>query len=315
MMGTAFDLLLAGTLLAVAWRIVYAPDPFESVVVFITFGLLMAMVWARLAAPDIALAEAAIGAGLTGVLLLDTLAVARGGVAAPPVRGRHAGDRVAALGTGLLACLLVAAVLALPRMPTGLAGDVSAGLDRSGVSQPVTAVLLNFRGYDTWLELGVLLIAVIGVMSLAGCGRLSAAAPPEKPGAVLAWLVRVLVPMVVLVAGYLLWLGKTAAGGAFQAGVVLGAAGVLLWLAGRRPLRAEWAWKILLVLGFASFAAVGAAGGGLFMEFAPERAGFLILLIEIAATLSVAAAMAALFIALYVSSGRKSRSEAEGGGS
>jgi energy-converting hydrogenase B subunit D len=35
--------------------------------------LLMALVWARLAAPDIALAEAAIGAGVTGALLLDAL--------------------------------------------------------------------------------------------------------------------------------------------------------------------------------------------------------------------------------------------------
>lgn len=38
------------------------------------FGLLMALVWARLHAPDIALAEATIGAGLTGALLLTALA-------------------------------------------------------------------------------------------------------------------------------------------------------------------------------------------------------------------------------------------------
>jgi energy-converting hydrogenase B subunit D len=43
------------------------------VVQFIVFGLLMALAWARLQAPDIALAEAAIGAGLTGALLLDAL--------------------------------------------------------------------------------------------------------------------------------------------------------------------------------------------------------------------------------------------------
>jgi multicomponent Na+:H+ antiporter subunit G len=52
-------------------------DMFRAVVMFIVFGLLMALAWVRLQAPDIALAEAAIGAGLTGVLLLDTLGYLR----------------------------------------------------------------------------------------------------------------------------------------------------------------------------------------------------------------------------------------------
>ncbi len=37
---------------------------------FICFGLVMALAWVRLDAPDVALAEAAIGSGLTGALLL-----------------------------------------------------------------------------------------------------------------------------------------------------------------------------------------------------------------------------------------------------
>ena len=37
---------------------------------FIAFGLFLALVWARLRAPDVALAEAAIGAGLAGALML-----------------------------------------------------------------------------------------------------------------------------------------------------------------------------------------------------------------------------------------------------
>ena len=55
---------------AAAW---FSRDLFRAIVVFIAFGLLMAVVWVRLQAPDIALAEAAIGAGLTGVLLLDAV--------------------------------------------------------------------------------------------------------------------------------------------------------------------------------------------------------------------------------------------------
>lgn len=69
-----FDLVLAPTLVWLAWRLLATPDLFEAIVLFITFGLLLVLVWVRLSAPDIALAEAAIGAGLTGALLLDARA-------------------------------------------------------------------------------------------------------------------------------------------------------------------------------------------------------------------------------------------------
>ena len=69
-----FDLLLVFTLLWLAWRALAAPELFKGVVLFIAFGLVLALAWVRLEAPDVALAEAAIGAGLTGALLLTTLA-------------------------------------------------------------------------------------------------------------------------------------------------------------------------------------------------------------------------------------------------
>lgn len=69
----AFDGLLAVALLWSAWRALTAMQLIRAVVMFIVFGLLMTVAWARLLAPDIALAEAAIGAGLTGALLLDAV--------------------------------------------------------------------------------------------------------------------------------------------------------------------------------------------------------------------------------------------------
>ena len=69
-----FDGMLAIALLWLAWRALRSPDLFTAIVLFIAFGLVMALAWVRLQAPDIALAEAAIGAGLTGALLLAALA-------------------------------------------------------------------------------------------------------------------------------------------------------------------------------------------------------------------------------------------------
>ena len=73
-----FDILLVLILLWSAWQALTTARLDRAVVMFIVFGLLLTLVWARLDAPDIALAEAAIGAGLTGALLLDALAALRG---------------------------------------------------------------------------------------------------------------------------------------------------------------------------------------------------------------------------------------------
>ncbi len=69
----AFDLILALTLVWVAYEAVSRPDLFQAVVLFITFGVLVSLVWIRLRAFDLALVEVAIGAGITGALFLNTL--------------------------------------------------------------------------------------------------------------------------------------------------------------------------------------------------------------------------------------------------
>ncbi len=80
---------------------------------------------------------------------------------------------------GLLSALAAGlgyAVSTLPPSP-GLEALVAEHLDASGTRNPVTAVLLNFRGYDTLLELGVLLLALLGVWSL-GAAPKHRASPP-----------------------------------------------------------------------------------------------------------------------------------------
>jgi uncharacterized MnhB-related membrane protein len=73
-----FDGILALALLVLAWKLLRSPDLFKAVVLFISFGLMMSLAWVRLKAVDIALAEAAIGAGLTGALFLTALGKLQG---------------------------------------------------------------------------------------------------------------------------------------------------------------------------------------------------------------------------------------------
>ncbi|ADI14866.1 Na(+)/H(+) antiporter subunit B [Truepera radiovictrix] len=74
MVEWVFDVLIVVGLLMLAWGALRGRELFTAVVLFIAYGLVMALAWVRLGAPDIALAEAAVGAGLTGVLLLDAAA-------------------------------------------------------------------------------------------------------------------------------------------------------------------------------------------------------------------------------------------------
>ena len=76
--GLVLDGLLAAILIWLAWAALSSRDLFRAIVLFIAFGLVLSMAWARLGAPDVALAEAAIGAGLTGALLLATWGRLRG---------------------------------------------------------------------------------------------------------------------------------------------------------------------------------------------------------------------------------------------
>ena len=196
-----------------------------------------------------------------------------------------------------LAAGLGYAVITLPEQPQYLPELVIANLSESGVNHPVTSVLLNFRGYDTLLELVVLLLSLLAVWSLG------IPAPQHKiaTSLVLNTLTRLLIPVLILVTAYLLWVGAHAPGGAFQAGSVLAASGVLLLLVGWRisdklsalPLR------IILVAGPGAFIIISALTillEGQLLKYPPAQAGLFIVILETVATLSIGVTLAALFL-------------------
>lgn len=297
----AFDGLLGLGLLWLGWRCVASPDLFRAIALLITLGLFMALCWARLEAVDVALAEAAIGSGLTGALLLNAHRELH---ASHPHRPHRLG--FGRLGLAALTLTLAAALGwgVLAGGPPGAepGAQVRERLGESGVGNPVTAVLLNFRSYDTLLEVVVLLLGLVGVWTVSRDPALPRRplGPADSP--LVVSLFRWLGPLSVLVAAYLLWAGAHAPGGAFQAAAVLAGFIVLLCLAGRLvPDPAPPAWlRGLLLLGPATFCAVAwgvmAAGGGL-LEYPPGRAGTLILIIESTLSLSLALILALLFAA------------------
>lgn len=290
-----FDLLLALLILGLAWRATASRDLFESIVMFIALGLMVALAWVRLSSPDAALAEAAIGSGLAGALLLATWS-----------RIEHQTDdcvRTFSWSWALVfSGLAVGLLLALAHLPTesqGIMDEVQTHIPQSGVTHPVTAVLLNFRAWDTALELAVLAWAWFAQQAI---NRDHAPQYQALDGQVLQTYAKWLAPLVLLVGAYLLWRGATEPGGAFQAGAVLAAGLVVYSLAYQTPWRAghltNWVWRLSWVGGFWLFVMIGLVGltlGVGFMGYPPEQAGSLILLIEICASLSIAFLLAAMF--------------------
>lgn len=208
-----------------------------------------------------------------------------------------------ALQWGLVALILVAvaglgaAILSLPDEAPGLAPSVKARMASVAVSNPVTAVLLDFRGYDTLLELGVLLLAVVAVWSLGAAQPL----PRPDKDSVLSQFVLTIGPLMILVAGYLFWRGSEAPGGEFQAGAVLGALGVILLLAGRDPPPRLLGWHLraVLVAGPLVFLAVATAVmliSGTFLRYPPANAKAYMLLVELTAIFSIAVVLVSLYM-------------------
>lgn len=204
------------------------------------------------------------------------------------------------------------AVWTLPPGITGLAAQANAELAATGVSNPVTATLLNFRSYDTLLEVAVILLAVTAIRALR-----SADAPRMRPGGdVLTFLSRIQAPAMIMIAGYLLWSGSHAPGGAFQAGAVLAAAGVLLILAGRRlSLRFDGvAMRLGLTIGLAVFVAVAVAGisiGNTFLGYSQHNAANVVLLLEVSVAVSIALALLDMFLGVLASSPGPARDKEE----
>jgi multisubunit Na+/H+ antiporter MnhB subunit len=292
-----FDLLVAFSLIVLGASVVMSRDLFRGVVLFISYGLVMGLGWVRLLAVDVALAEAAIGAGLTGALFFNALSQ----LGEKTYYARILSQWFAFFSLAAFASILMTAIFNFPEESQGLTSEVMGQLKEAGVIQPVTAVLLNFRVYDTWLELLVLLTAVIGILSLRRSVDL-AAIPFDSPRETfLEGIVGLLAPLMVIASIYLLWAGTHTAGGAFQAGAVLGGSGIFLWLSGRPsagildgPL-----FRILLISGTSLFLFIGVATlswNGALLSYRKNQAGTFILILEAIATASIGLALVSLFL-------------------
>ena len=231
----ALDIGLALLVFAVAAWTVFAPGAFAATVGYVVYGLLLSLVWIRLFAVDVALTEAAIGSGVTGILLIGAAARLRGAEMAGDEKSLSGLSRLFAAALCILVALALAGVvLLLPDHGPSLAPQSMQNLAETGLGNPVTAVLIAYRSFDTMLEKVVLVLAVVGVWSLAAdryWGGAPGEARMERPEPTLAFLAQVLAPLGILVGVHIFWVGADEPGGAFQGGAILAAMWMIVMMA------------------------------------------------------------------------------------
>ncbi len=161
LLGATLALALVGAVTVVALE-----DPPAFAVAFGAYGLALATAWAVLRAPDVALTEAAVGAGVTTALLLAVLrrtdALASVAEARTSLRVRPA-TALTAAGTALALGATVPALPAFgdPETPPfrRVVPFYLADAPRLGIDNVVTAILVVYRGFDTFGEIVVVFAA------------------------------------------------------------------------------------------------------------------------------------------------------------
>ena len=312
------DIVLLAGLCAVTVVMIRAQGPLTVVVLSGIYSLSICALFAIMDAVDVALTEAAVGAGISTVLLLLVIRPQ------DEPEQRFAGPSPLALGVALaVGALLVFGTLDMP-----FYGDPSTPVHQHlaprflnesgteiGVPNVVTSVLASYRGYDTLGEVVVIFAAGVAVLILLSGMRREPASSgdPDDFRALIGnpilkvVLIRI-IPLVVLYALYVQFHGDYGPGGGFQAGVVLGAGvitfGLLTDSARMRQIVPEHWVRRGMALGVLVYGLTGVAAmlaGGEFLNYsvlaASQTAGqhLGILLIEFGVGLTVASTMISLY--------------------
>jgi multicomponent Na+:H+ antiporter subunit B len=316
------DIVLLALLLITAVAIARMHDLFAVVMLSGIYGLLSAAFFVSLDAVDVAFTEAAVGAGISPLLLLSVLKLTGN-----REQGWHPRAGMALVLVTLTGLMLVLGTLDMPAFgdPDSPANTHVAVryLEASGqeidIPNVVTSVLASYRGYDTFGEAVVIFTAAMGVLSLLSL------LPVPKEGVdspvrmgehlVLRLVSELLIPLILLFALYVQFHGEYGPGGGFQAGVIFAAAiilySMLFGLHAAQRVANPAVLRTLAAVGVLIYGSVGVVSlfaGGTFLDYSvlshdPVHGQHLgILLVELGVGITVASTMMLIFFAFTAQS-------------
>ena len=195
-----FIILLLIFLLVCAIAVSLSKNLLNSIIIYMSFGVVMSVLWMILESPDLAITEAAVGAGITSVLFFVTLKkiqAIKAEIEGKDVSGIEEADFVLKKPkskvpsaqvrlfkrlyrmAGLLFCMIFISFMisAVAELPTiGVADKpvnnevsqryIENGLQETGSVNIVTGMILDYRAFDTLGESHVLFVATVAVLIL-----------------------------------------------------------------------------------------------------------------------------------------------------
>lgn len=189
-MQALIDIVLLGFLAVIAIAAVRLRDLFGVVMLFGIYSLICATLFMVLDAVDVAFTEAAVGAGVSTVLMLSTIALTARQEKNPKENPPSHNPLLPLLTVGI-----TGAVLAYGTWDMPLFGDAGAPVHQHvaphyltasgseiGIPNVVTSVLASYRGYDTLGEVTVIFTAGVGVLALLGTRRLRRRGEQDREG-------------------------------------------------------------------------------------------------------------------------------------
>lgn len=317
------DIVLLTMLVFTTIAIVRSRSLFAIVMLSGIYSLLSANIFVVLDAVDVAFTEAAVGAGISTVLMLATI-----GITGYEQKKRRSISRI----TPLIVVFITGAVLVYGTLDMPAFTDPNDPIHQHvapryindsptevGIPNMVTSVLASYRGYDTMGEVIVVFAALIGVLSLLGIREKKTdpvyTEPPPRP--ILQVMAKFMIPFIILFALYVQFHGDFGPGGGFQAGVIFSVAIILYTLTFSQQdamdLVPPWVLKRLAALGVLIYGGTGVVSllkGGNFLDYNVlahdpiHGQHYGILIIEFGVGLTVACVMILIFFA-FISRGDK----------
>lgn len=299
--------------------IIRMKDLFAVVMLTGIYGLLSASFFVAMDAVDVAFTEAAVGAGISTLLML--VAITMTGRKEKVTRHKPFAALFIVIMTG---GLLIYGTLDMPLFGSADAPIhshvapryLNDSMQEIGIPNVVTSVLASYRAFDTFGEVVVIFTAGIGVLALLFVPRrkeedeqiASINDSMHEHHLVIRIITKMLIPFILLFALYVQFHGDYGPGGGFQAGVIFSSAFVLytmlFGLSTARKVINQGFIHLMAAFGVLFYGSVGIASlmnGGNFFDYnvlsndpvAGQHLG--ILLIEWGVGVTVAAIMIIIF--------------------
>lgn len=263
------EILLLTLVFIFGFCALYITDLMNAAIVFGAYSFLMCLIWTGMGAVDVAFTEAAVGAGVSTVFLIACIYNTQRTIR------YNAWDISLKVFAGII-CVIVGALLisAIPDFPQW--GDPSSpannnvskyyvehSISDTHVPNVVTAVLADYRSFDTMMETGVVFVAGLAIFSLLRRRKRQKSVPYDDSSSLVVRIgSKIMIPFMQIFSLYVVAHGHYSPGGGFQGGVILGASVILLAMSfdlktSLKRLTEKWT-MIFSALGVLIFAGAGA---------------------------------------------------------